>query len=202
MVFDLLSIPNYDETIVGKRITLRPISRTEINETYVSWLNNPDINSGLVSTQNFIYNIKSIIKYINNVRSKKGTEIFAILYGEKSQHVGNITITHFNEDNSKSLTYGLLVGDNLARSIGVGAKAIILLLDYVFKNFREIEQINVGCKKTNRESYEFLNRLGFIDVDKEQLPKYMQIKYNKNSFYFNLSKENWNKKKEYLLPLI
>ncbi len=197
-----LSAPNYNQVIIGKKITLKPVSQTEINETYVSWLNDSDINSGLISTQNFIYDIKSIVEYVNNIRSKQRTEIFAILYGDKSQHVGNIAITHFNEDNSRSLTYGLLIGDSSARSTGVGAKAIILLLNYIFKNFKEIEQINVSCKKTNRESYEFLTRLGFTNVGKDQLPKYIQTKYNQDSLCFKLSEENWNKKKEYLLTLI
>ncbi|SVD86800.1 uncharacterized protein METZ01_LOCUS439654, partial [marine metagenome] len=47
-----LLAPNFDLTVEGRSIIMRPIEINDINERYLSWLNNPEINQHLEFSKN------------------------------------------------------------------------------------------------------------------------------------------------------
>lgn len=124
---------NRSHIIEGKYILMRPISQNEINERYVAWLNDPQINRYL-EVRNNKQTIDSVISYINSTRSKKECEVFAIYTKKDLLHIGNVSITSYNPNNQRYASYGIMIGDIKAQELGWGGEVLILIIEYLFKD--------------------------------------------------------------------
>ena len=69
--------PNVNVVIEGRTIVLMPITGNEVNEKYLSWLNDPELNQFL-EIRYRRQTIADIYDYINGLRLSEGCEIFAI----------------------------------------------------------------------------------------------------------------------------
>lgn len=150
---------NVKVTIKGRMVIIRPISRKEINERYISWLNNPEVNEFL-GVRHKKQSIEDVINYINMLRAKPGCELFAVLTKKEHIHIGNVAITHYNPDNQGYVVYGLLIGDPRARMLGLGGEASVLIIEYLFSN-PDIRKIQGGAVADNYNSCNMFESLGF-----------------------------------------
>src|SRR3989338_9138816 len=99
--------PNVNVVIEGRSISLATISEDDINERYLSWLNEKETNQFLEvryrkQTEEDIY------RYINILRSQEGCELFGIYMKKSREHVGNISVVSFNVNNQGNVSYGIL----------------------------------------------------------------------------------------------
>ena len=79
--------PNFDVTIEGRSIIMRPIELNDIGERYLSWLNDPEINGFLEFSKYGNQSVKDVIEYINKRRSA-GVEVFGIKTKKENLFVG------------------------------------------------------------------------------------------------------------------
>jgi len=149
--------PHKNIVIEGRRIILKPITENEINEKYVSWLNNPEINKYL-EVRHKKQSISDIYNYVNSLRSNKGTEIFGI-FDKNKIHIGNCAITHFNPNNNGYAIFGIMIGDNNC-NYGYAVDTEILIVDYLF-SFNEIRRIEAGVLSKNSGAWKVIESLGF-----------------------------------------
>lgn len=149
--------PNVPDIIEGYSLILKPISHLEINEQYVSWLNDPKTNAFLEARHQAQTNA-SIIEYVNRLRSMKGGELFAIFTKNGNRHIGTTAIKMFNPNGLTS--YGLMIGDARAQQFGAGGEATVLLLEYFFQH-PEIRKVHGGVIAANRRAWENLEAIGF-----------------------------------------
>tara|TARA_Y100000034_G_C6829695_1_gene374405 strand:- start:342 stop:959 length:618 start_codon:yes stop_codon:yes gene_type:complete len=150
--------PNYDVQIEGRIVILKPISGAEITEHYCSWLNNPEINEFLEVRGE--QKLEDLQNYVNNLRSNKYCEIFAIFTKKNMDHIGNISVTHFNPNNQGYAVFGTLIGDVGVRRFGAGGEAIVMMVEYLF-GFDEIRRIQMGAASDNIASKQVAKFLGF-----------------------------------------
>ena len=151
--------PNVDVIIEGRTICLMPITENEINEQYLSWLNDPETNQFL-EIRYKKQTIADICDYINGLRSSEGCEMFAVFSKKNNIHVGNIAVTHYNQNNQGIALYGALIGDHRALMLGVGAEAEALMIEFLFGN-PKIRKIRANAHDENYKSWRLLESLGF-----------------------------------------
>jgi [ribosomal protein S5]-alanine N-acetyltransferase len=142
--------PNFDLTMDGRSIIMRPIEISDINDRYLSWLNNPEINRFLEFSKFGNQTHDDVVKYVNKRRSA-GMEVFGILTKRDNILVG--TTGYVNWENtieykkakdlglvwggssniSRPIGFGLMIGDKRAQEIGVGGEAYIYNIEFIFR---------------------------------------------------------------------
>ena len=178
---------NIDVTIKGNLVIIKPITLNEINETYLSWLNDPKINKYLEVRHNK-QTIEGIFDYINNHRSKKNSEVFAIFTKKDKIHVGNIGIIY--DAGNKHVEYGIMVGNKKAQMIGLGGEATILMFEYLFKN-SEVRKIFNGIISENESSWKLFESIG--STREGTLRKQCLFSNGKecDAYIYGILKEEW-----------
>lgn len=149
---------NRKDIIEGRNLLIRPISADEINQRYVGWLNDPEINQFL-EVRYHPQTVESTVDYINGLRSKKGCEMFAILTKKEQIHIGNITITDYNPNRQRYAVFGMMIGEARARAMGLGGQAMVLLMEYLFTD-PGIIRVECGAIADNQRSWRTLEALG------------------------------------------
>jgi RimJ/RimL family protein N-acetyltransferase len=191
---------NLNSVIYGRMIYLAPITVNELSNSYLSWLNNPKINRFLEVSKNPPVNVNELVEYINNVRLNPLCEVFAIFDIRRNVHVGNIALTHNNIETGVA-THGTLVGDELARKMGTGAEASILLNEFIF-NYSHVNKIQEGFIAGNIDAKRVLTSMGFsykkVLHDASQLAdgSYQDI------YIYEILRHEWEKFKEKMTPLL
>ncbi len=147
---ETLLAPNFDLTVEGRSIIMRPIEINDINERYLSWLNNPEINQFLEFSKHGKQTLDDIIKYVNKRRST-GMDVFGIRAKKDNILVG--TTGFINWENtieykkakslglvkgdssnvSRPVGFGLMIGDKRAQAIGMGAEAYVYNIEFIFR---------------------------------------------------------------------
>jgi len=152
--------PNVKKILIGRHTIIKPISPSEINDKYLSWLNDKDINQYLeVRYKKQEYT--DIINYINYLRSKESCELFAIFLKKEKLHIGNATITSYNLHDDGCVDFGIMLGDSRTHSMGIGGEIHVLLLEYFFSDPRII-RINAGAYSDNVIACRTLESVGYI----------------------------------------
>ena len=151
--------PNVDVVIEGRTIVLRPLSENEINERYLSWLNDPQINQFL-EIRYRKQTMADIYGYVNGLRTSPGCEIFGVFARKSNMHVGNVAVTHFNPNHQGTAIYGIMIGEQRALISGLGAETEALIIEFLFRQ-PEIRKIKAGCHSENHKSWQLIESLGF-----------------------------------------
>ena len=185
---------NYSQTIITRSTIIKPITHNEINKNYISWLNNNEVNKYLETRHSKQTEITAV-DYINSLRSINNCDMFSIFDRETNCHIGNLTITSFNTNNNGSVNFGIMIGDKISRSIGIGAEVIISFVDFLF-SFDLIERISAGAASENFKSCKTLESIGFKreGVIRKIFPLNNGEKCD--AIHYGLLKEEWNDKKK------
>lgn len=185
---------NYNQTLITRSTIIKPISYNEINKKYISWLNDEEVNKYL-ETRHSEQTENLAVNYINNLRSLDNCDMFSIFDRETNCHIGNVTITSFNNNNNGSVDFGIMIGDRMSRSIGIGAEVIISFIDFLF-SFELIERISAGAASQNLKSCKTLESIGFKKegVIRNIFPLNNGEKCD--AIHYGLLKEEWNDSKK------
>ena len=163
---------------------LRPLLEKDFNETYLGWLNDPEVNRYLE-----VRFIKSTIKNTRKfVRSfdNKDKFIFGIYTLNKKQHIGNIALY---TNNHNIAHFGYLIGEKDYWGTRAAVEAVTLLLDFAF-NKLNIRKVWGGVYLNNISSIFNCKKLGF--VQEGRLRKHYTDHGNPtDSLIFGILREEW-----------
>jgi [ribosomal protein S5]-alanine N-acetyltransferase len=187
-----LARSNKKFSIEGSRVLLRPITSALINEAYVGWLNDPCVNrymafarEGVMQTEIMIYD------YINSIRSNANREVFSILLKKSKIHVGNIAISSSQDG---IVTTGFLVGDPKVRGQGLGAEAVRIFVEYVFR--ADIAHtVHAAVHSENIKSWKMLDALGFQKTHTVHVKNLDHEKQGHLDFKYDLTRQRWDEVK-------
>jgi len=149
---------NLNIEIWGPHVLMRPISSTEITSKYIGWLNDPDINKYLEVRYEH-QTERSVVEYINSLRRRPELEMLAILTKKDQRHIGNMTITQI--DRHRAADYGLMMGDQNAWKMGVGAEGTALMLELLFCHMN-VRRISAIAYAKNYRATDILERFGYV----------------------------------------
>lgn len=151
----------------GKRIYLREVRPSDVNERYYRWMNDPEITRFLESrfAPNAIENLRD---YVAGKLGDRDNIFLAIVLKEEDRHIGNIKLGPIQWIH-RLADIGLLIGEKDYWGKGYATEAIQLVSDYAF-NVLNLHKVAAGCYGPNEGSARAFQKAGFVveGVRKEQ----------------------------------
>ncbi len=139
--------------LVGDRIYLRPLEREDLNEKYLKWLNDPQVNRYLES--GLFPSARDGLEEFYKRVSSSGDVILAIAEKESDEHIGNVKLGPINWVHRRA-TFGILIGEMRFWGRGIGTEATKLMVEYGFfrLNLRKIDLGVYACHEAAVRLYE------------------------------------------------
>jgi [ribosomal protein S5]-alanine N-acetyltransferase len=145
------------EKLTSLNLELQPISQQFATATYLSWLNDSDVNKYLdIPKEN---NLADLIEYIKEVEEKK-IYMWAILLKNGNKHIGNIKIDPVDTKHRYG-EYGILLGDKEEWGKGYAKEATTTVINYCFDSLN-LRKVNLGVVENNTAAVALYEKLGFI----------------------------------------
>ena len=177
-----------DILIKGKKIYLRPLVMEDVNNQYLSWINDKENNRyTLVALYNTMTSLKN---YAYKKIKNPNIFFFAIIDIQSKTHVGNIKLGPIDWQ-KKSATFGRLIGHKYFKGKGFGTEAVKLILKFSFKTLK-LCKVHAGCIKSNIGAIKSNKKNGMrIEIRKKKK------ELIKNKYYevviLGILKKDWKK---------
>jgi len=139
------------------KIFLAKFDIYDINNKYISWLNDPDVNKYLETKE---ASKQSAFRYIRNINYDPYKEMYSINveYTNESKFIGTCTAQLDFKNNS--CVIGIMIGDKTYWGKGYGTKAIEALTHHI-KNRHCITNFKLACKAENIAAVKCYEKAGF-----------------------------------------
>ena len=142
----------------SQRIVLRSLQASDINSTYLGWLNDPLVSQYL-ETRFVPQTLDSIQAYWESNRDNPLSPWFAICSRSDNLHIGNIKLGPINWIHRKA-DLGLFIGNRTFWGQGYATEAIALLRDWAFREL-DLQKLNAGVYACNPASRRAFEKSGF-----------------------------------------
>lgn len=150
--------------IAGTRIYLRCLKESDASETYLSWLNDPMVNSFLDTKRT---NREELEVYLKEKDEHPDCIFFGIFTKDDDRHIGNIKLEPINFT-KKEAVIGILIGDKNSWGKGICTEAIAVVVEYAFSTLR-LHKICLGVVSKNLAAINCYKKAGFCIERKEIL---------------------------------
>lgn len=148
-------------TIKGEAVQLRTLVPEEAGETYLGWLNDPEITAMLEVRLNPPRSVDALAEFIAETNASEDTLLLGIFFASSDTHVGNIKIGPIDWYH-RVAEIGFLIGNRAYWRRGLASEAIVLATDYAFERL-EISKVTAGCYASNEGSRLALAKAGFFE---------------------------------------
>lgn len=146
--------------VKGEQIVIREICSSDVNEKYLSWMNDLEVNQYLESRFKK-YTLDDIRSYVAEIKKDPNNIFYAIILKGNGEHIGNIKLGPINRYHGIG-DIGLIIGDKSCWGKGYATEAIKLLKDYAF-NELNLHKLTAGCYANNVSSARAFLRVGFVE---------------------------------------
>jgi len=146
-----------NEPIVGRRLMLKSLSDADIGQTYVNWLNDPEVTCFLETrhSKQDLATIRDFVYCMNDLLDQLLLGIFA----DGHQHIGNIKIGPINSIH-RFADISLFIGDKAFWGHGYGKEAVTMLSLYAFEKLN-LYKIYAWIYEENVASRRLFLRVGY-----------------------------------------
>ncbi len=148
-----------DSKILGQTFYLRSLCVSDSSPTYLSWLNNSEINQFLEVRFKPPQTLIDLKTFIINCSESKDTLLLGIFLRDTDVHIGNVKFGRINARH-KTADVGFLIGDKTLWGKGYASQAIRLACDFGFTSLG-FEKITAGAAAQNKGSQKALLNAGF-----------------------------------------
>ncbi len=174
--------------ITGKRINLREVRLSDVNENYYRWLNDPDVTRHL-EIRYIPRSMENIGKYVEEMDGNPHEIFLAICLKEDGRHVGNIKLGPINWIHGFG-DISLVIGEKAVWGRGIAAEAIRLLSRFAF-DVLNLHKLRSGCYEENKGSIKAFLKAGF--TQEGALKKQWQVNGNfQDEILLGLCREEMN----------
>jgi ribosomal-protein-alanine N-acetyltransferase len=135
-----------------ERCNLKKIMENEVDENYVSWLNNPAVTKYLDTK---MATLQSCREYVAN-HNTDCSKIFWIMDDDKK--IGTVTLSDI-DFKTKTAVVGIMIGDTIYWNKGFGSVALELISDYA-KDLG-LDVLKAGVIRENIGSINCFKKAGF-----------------------------------------
>lgn len=129
------------------RVTIRPISLDDVNQTYVDWLRDPEVNQYL-ETRHTEQTLASVGDFVRAMIASADQHLFAICLD--GRHVGNIKVGPVKHPHQLA-DVSLFIGDRAVWGQGVATAAIRLVSRFALETLG-LRKLNAGVYGPNTGS--------------------------------------------------
>jgi [ribosomal protein S5]-alanine N-acetyltransferase len=142
----------------GPQVYLRPLERTDLNQNYLSWLNDPEVTrfmeAGLFPTTT-----QDLERYFQSVTGSREQVAFAIVHKKSGRHIGNAKLGPIHWIH-RGATFGILIGDKKFWGHGVGEDATRLTVECGFYKLN-LRRIDLGVFAEHKSAVRCYEKVGF-----------------------------------------
>ena len=148
--------------IIGKRIKIVLFSEEHINDKYINWLNDSEINLLLGREEYFNgFSTNDAMDYLNEMKNTPEITFLAII-NDQNLYIGTAKIILRNsiQENLTS-EIGIMIGDKSQWGKGYAKETIFLISNYLFKSNHK--KIIAGGFSNNIPMIKSFEAVGFIE---------------------------------------
>ena len=144
--------------LVGEKVYLRVLVESDINEEYLSWINDSEVTK-YMRHRAFPTTFEDIREFIK--RNKSSDYIFlAIVHKETDKHIGNILLGPIDWVNRLS-ELSMMIGNKKYWGKGCMAEAFKLITDHAF-NKLNLHKLKAGTEAENESAVKLFKKLGWV----------------------------------------
>lgn len=133
-----------EPVLTGARLVIRPFTEADIDETYIGWLNDPEVTR--YSNQRFrTHDRASSLAY---VRSFDGTENRFLLIERQEDRTAIGTLTVYVSQHHGTADVGIMIGERSAWGSGYGKEAWSLVVEWLLSE-PSIRKVTAGALASN-----------------------------------------------------
>ena len=146
------------DIIMHGGVNLRQINLNDCTDTYVGWLNDPEVNQYL-ETRWITQSIASIKEFVRFQRENEHSFLFAIVDDASKKHIGNIKIGPIHPHHHHAdISY--FIGEKKLWGRGIATEAIHLVCEFGF-HVLKLHKIEAGAYSGAIGSWKALEKNGF-----------------------------------------
>jgi ribosomal-protein-alanine N-acetyltransferase len=142
------------EVLNGKRVTLKQLALSDLDDVYISWLHDPRINQFL-EVRRSVPTLLEQREYVESIQRSENRAIFGIFLKGR-QLIGSLSLTRYEQN---GLEIGIMIGDIATQGKGFGKEAILLILDWSRKI--GVNEVLAKYIKQNEASSALFRSCGF-----------------------------------------
>lgn len=132
--------------LTGSKIYLSPLTKEDITEEYIQWLNDKEVCAGN-SHATFPNNYSKTLSYVESVSQSKKDLVFAVRWKKNNLHIGNASIQNIDYIN-RTAEMAIIIGNKKYWNKGVSTEILSLLIEYGFRTLN-LHRITTGTPVTN-----------------------------------------------------
>lgn len=143
----------------SSRLYYRKLTPEDVTETYVGWLNDPEINRYL-EIRFDEHTLESCRRFVEHMNMDPHSHLFGIMDKSSQLHIGNIKLTIINKRHQRGeLSFFIGAKDFQGRGLATEAVREITKWGFLECGLRKIE---AGCYDTNCASLRCLIKSGYF----------------------------------------
>lgn len=157
----------------GRKLYLRPLTKKDINERYLSWVNDPEVVR-FMRHRVFPTTFKSLEHFVAS-RKWPNDLTLAIIDRKTNKHIGNIGLTSIDWVNRKA-EVGMLLGDKSFWNKGYMSEAFSLVTNHAFSKMN-IHKLYAGTENDNMAAIQLFKKMGWHIEGRFKRESYRDGKY-------------------------
>ena len=142
--------------IKTERLYIRNITLNDVDDVYLSWLNDYENTKYIVHRKNSIDSLK---KYVKEKIDNPNTIFLAIFDLLSNKHIGNIKFEPVDLT-ERFAVMGILIGDSNYKGIGIAKEVIVNTSIYLNRSLN-INKIYLGVNTNNLPALKAYTKMGF-----------------------------------------
>jgi len=142
----------------SSRLLLRALELSDLNATYLGWLNDPAVNCFL-ETRFLPQSLEALMAYWQSHRDDSSSPWFAICLLGEGRHIGNIKLGPIHWLHRRA-DISLFIGERGCWGQGYASESIALVRDWAFREL-DLQKLNAGIYAGNFGSRRAFEKCGF-----------------------------------------
>ncbi len=142
----------------GSQVYLRPLEKTDLNEQYLAWLNDPEVTRYL-GTGVFPTTRQDLEQFFESVTGSRSQVILAIVDKKSDRHIGNVMLGP-NDWVNRRAVFGILIGEKKFWGRVIGQEVPHLAVEYAFLRLN-LNRVGLGVFAEHTAGVRCYEKIGF-----------------------------------------
>ena len=177
----------YHPFIVGKKLYLRGLERSDLEGDYFQWLNNREVTR-FMDSGIFPNTQEKMEEFYRNSALSSNNVILAIVDIDSDAHIGNIKLGPINWI-SRISPLGIMIGDKEFWGKNYAIETINLVLNYAFRSLN-LHKVTLGVVEKNNAAVSVYKKTGFKVEGLAKSQFYLDGEYC-DTLYMGMTREDF-----------
>ncbi len=144
--------------IIGEKICLRGLERSDLEGRYLDWINDPEVTTFMTAGL-FPQTMEKLERYFSSISNDQYGVYFAIVDKSNGKHIGNAKLENIDWINRRC-EFGILVGEKSYWGKGVATEATALAVEYAFTKLN-LRKVQLEVVEDNIAAVKCYEKVGF-----------------------------------------